>query len=227
MTTRLHTIAARLIALLEHKAHERGAPVDVFATAYTENVYREAITGTALSYWREGSRGNFFTRMNMHIKFGLNDAWNAAAASLGIDPTEYSEADAAEIARIVDTEKSFVGGLLDYLDLLANTPGASLQTAMPRLKMWGNRWSTVYNEALVWFGAKVRLQWVLGQAEHCVTCAALAGIVAWAQEWDQAGIYPGSHDLECKGFNCQCRLVQTTRRRSPKALDRIMRALSL
>ena len=122
-------------------------------------------------------------------------------------------------------EKTYVPGLFDYLDNLANTPGASLQSAVPRLQMWGNRWQGVYNEAVTYFGGKARFVWVLGPTEHCTTCAGLSGIVAWAKEWEMADIRPQSRRLECGGYRCQCQLLPSTRRRSPRALNRILAVL--
>lgn len=223
MTTR-QEIIARVIAMLEARAVALGAPPDALK-AYDARMYLDGFIGAASAFWRDGSRGGFLTRVNTLIKFGLTDAWNAGAAQVGVLPSDMEPEDLAVIAGIISEEKTYVPALLDYLDNLANTPGASLQTAIPRLEMWGNRWNDVYNQALAYFGGKTRLVWVLGPTEHCVTCSGLAGIVAWAKEWEAADIRPQSPRLACHGFRCQCRLVITERRRSPKALDRILNVL--
>jgi len=216
-------IVARIIAALERKAIAAGADPGCLK-AYNATSYLDGVIGAASAYWREGSRGNFNTRMNTLIKFGLNDAWNAGAAAIGVMPEEMEQADRDQVLSIIAEEKTHVGGLLDYIDQLANTPGASLQQALPRLNMWGNRWNDVYNQALTYFGAKARLQWVLGPTEHCGTCLHLSGVVAWASEWQTANIRPQSQRLICHGFNCQCQLVPVDRRRSPRALERILNA---
>ncbi len=51
-------------------------------------------------------------------------------------------------------------------------------------------------------------QWQLGATEkHCRDCARLNGQIHRASEWRSAGIRPQSPDLECGGWNCDCRLV--------------------
>lgn len=48
----------------------------------------------------------------------------------------------------------------------------------------------------------------------------LNGIVAYAREWNEYGIHPQSPPndlLECGGWRCQCRLVSTAKRVTPKA----------
>lgn len=51
-------------------------------------------------------------------------------------------------------------------------------------------------------------QWRLGMTErHCRDCSRLNGQIHRASEWRAAGIRPQSFQLECKGFNCDCRLV--------------------
>lgn len=220
----IRQVVMEIIALLEQEAVKLGAPPDALK-AYTESSYGDGIYDAAAAFWKEGSRGNFNTRMNALIKFGLNDAWKAGAKAAGVEPDEFEPEDDEQIAALIAEEKSHVSSLLDFLDGLANTPGASLQQAEYRLRMWVSRWHDVYTQALVWFGKKIKLVWVLGQAEHCTTCSALSGIVAWAREWEEADIRPQSDRLECHGYNCKCSLVETRRRRSPKALDRIRRIL--
>ncbi|MFQ5434614.1 MAG: phage portal protein [Anaerolineae bacterium] len=55
-----------------------------------------------------------------------------------------------------------------------------------------------------------RFIWVLGNTlEHCDDCLRLAKQVHTAEEWRRAGIQPQSPDLECGGWNCDCRLDPT------------------
>lgn len=52
--------------------------------------------------------------------------------------------------------------------------------------------------------------WRLGATEkHCRDCLNLDGQVHTASEWRAAGIQPQSPDLECGGWNCDCRLEST------------------
>lgn len=50
--------------------------------------------------------------------------------------------------------------------------------------------------------------WQFGATEkHCKDCARFNGQIHRASEWRAAGIRPQSPDLECGGFNCDCRLI--------------------
>lgn len=55
-----------------------------------------------------------------------------------------------------------------------------------------------------------RYIWRLGNTiHHCSDCATLDGQIHTAEEWRLAGIAPQSPDLECGGWNCDCRLDPT------------------
>lgn len=188
---------------------------------YTFERYRTEIFQAARLYWKEGVRGNFTTRMFGTIKFGLQAAFDQGASVVGVEPDDYEDADKQFIADIIAGEKSHVSGLLDFLDGLARSGIKNLSDADYRLEMWANRYPDVQGRAESHFGKRRRLQWVLGDAEHCETCLALSGIVAWAQEWEVSGIQPKSRKLACNGYHCACEFQETKRRRSPNALRRI------
>jgi hypothetical protein len=55
-----------------------------------------------------------------------------------------------------------------------------------------------------------RLKWVLGDNDNnCPSCIALAGQVHTKEQWEKAGLAPGSKKLHCKD-NCHCSFVPTT-----------------
>jgi hypothetical protein len=197
--------------------------VSAIKSAYTDTRYSREIYDAAAQFWKNGSRGGFTTRMNATIKFGLTSAFEQGADSVGVSKEDFEQADLDYLAEIISEEQSHVGDLLDYLDGLANDPQAKLSDANYRLDMWANRFTDVFHRAVIAFGKKTRLVWKLGATEkHCESCARLNNIVAWAQEWEQAQIAPQSQVLACHGYNCDCALEQTTKRRTPKALHRIM-----
>ena len=76
---------------------------------------------------------------------------------------------------------------------------------------------------------KQRMKWELGETEeHCETCAALNGIVAFAREWETLGVHPQdapNNKLECGGWQCGCTLTPTSQRRTSDAYGRIEEAL--
>lgn len=55
-------------------------------------------------------------------------------------------------------------------------------------------------------------EYVLGKtSRHCPSCKAASKQVHSAAEWYKAGIYPRSSDLECGGFNCDCKFKKATK----------------
>jgi hypothetical protein len=132
-----------------------------------------------------------------------------------------------QLQTFVEGEQGYVEQLSrDIID--AKIDEKPLDGLLSRVQLWANRWNDVYNAAQVTITAEFggKLQWHLGKTEqHCPSCAALDGIVAFATEWEASGVHPQgapNDALECGGWRCDCSLVQTDRRRSPRALDRIM-----
>ena len=61
--------------------------------------------------------------------------------------------------------------------------------------------------------------------EHCATCAALDGLVAYAVDWERSGVKPQNPPngaLECGGWRCDCSLVPTKERATNNAFDEIV-----
>jgi hypothetical protein len=135
--------------------------------------------------------------------------------------------DRAELKAIIDGEYDQVIKLAEaIMESRSGTLDEFRQKFRSRIDLWVNRYTDVIGRARVYFGGKTRLKWTLGKTEeHCETCAALNGIVAFASEWELAGIKPQSPPnemLACGGWNCDCSLEVTDQRRSPNALDTLM-----
>jgi len=116
-----------------------------------------------------------------------------------------------------------------YRDIVnARVDETSIVPLINRANLWAQRWVEAYNEALRLIALENgdRLIWQLGATEqHCTTCGALNGIVAFAKEWDELGVHPQGGPnalLECGGWKCDCSLSRTDQRRSPKAYDTIL-----
>ena len=116
-----------------------------------------------------------------------------------------------------------------YTDIVdARVDNTSIDPLIARASLWANRYNEAYNEAVALISSSRggKLIWQLGATEaHCSTCAALNGIVAYADEWELAGCYPQNAPngaLDCGGWRCDCALEQTTARRSRNAYNRIM-----
>jgi len=118
-----------------------------------------------------------------------------------------------------------------YTDIVdARVDKTSIEPLLARASLWANRYNEAYSEAVALIASKNggKLLWILGRTEqHCPTCSALNGIVAYANEWELAGVKPqGAPNaaLDCGGWRCDCTLIPTTERRTRNAFNRIMSA---
>jgi hypothetical protein len=216
-------VLTQLLSALEAEIVARGGKLDSIK-AYSADKYANDIIESARMYWKEGIRGNFTTRMNAIIKFGLRDAFDLGAADLGMTPEDYSTQEITVRDEIIAEEKSHVADLLDYIDGLANDPTATFDNSISRLELWGARFDDVRGRAVVLLGQDAKLEWHLGETEqHCRTCSRLDGVVKRASFWQTHGILPKAPPndmLECGGWKCDCTLEPTdkpvTRGRMPK-----------
>lgn len=137
--------------------------------------------------------------------------------------------DASQAA--VRDQQSYVDGF--YREIIdARVDGTPINPLLARASLWANRYNESYNDALLLIGSKEggNLVWRLGATEkHCSSCSSLNGIVARASEWESLDVHPqGAPNglLECGGWKCDCSLESTTQRRSPKAYESILNAVS-
>jgi hypothetical protein len=76
-------------------------------------------------------------------------------------------------------------------------------------EMWANkslRGAFQLGQASAAWNAPFR--WELGRTEeHCADCSRLNGQVHRMRDWRKRNLLPGSSDLECHGYNCDCKLV--------------------
>ena len=173
-----------------------------------------------------GNVGGEFTDVFANLISGqLKDAYTRAWKDEGGEGALPDYLDAA-YQEAVANQYSFVDQY--YRDIVdARIDKTSIEPLLVRAGMWANRWNQAYNDSvrLITLQNGGRLKWELGDAEHCSTCLALDGIVAYAKEWDTIGIKPQSDRLECHGYNCKCSLTQTDQRRTSDAYGKIEAAL--
>lgn len=192
--------------------------------------YTTALQGAVRDLYNGGSEYDFIDSLTAMIEAQLGRAWREGARDVGVEPDEFTADDDDHLQTIISSEYDHV---LDFAQAISDAAAAdqesgdnSLSALYSRADLWANRYTEVVNEAHIWFGQKERLEWQLGDTEKsCKTCSALDGIVAFGSEWEQAGLrpqQPPNSQLECEGWRCDCRLVPTDRRRSPRALDTLL-----
>lgn len=117
---------------------------------------------------------------------------------------------------ILDTVREDAPGAADRLRrrLLGGAVAAGIALAIGKVltrirNLWATSLDGAYSLGQTFNQADPWLQWQLGRTEkHCKDCLHLNGQIHRASEWQAAGIQPQSGDLECGGWNCDCRLVE-------------------
>ena len=89
------------------------------------------------------------------------------------------------------------------------TPAQAEDRRRSRAVMWAATLAGMYAFGQMWRQDDPWLQWQVGPTEHCKDCARLNGQVHRASEWRASGWQPQSTALECNGYRCQCRFLET------------------
>lgn len=108
------------------------------------------------------------------------------------------------IAVHLESVKGFANDL--YSGRYIDNPGA----ALTRIFLWTSMAAGVYALGQLRRRDNPRYQWRLNPLkDHCGSCVGLNGQVHTAQQWLNSGYIPQGSNLECRGFNCGCTLVET------------------
>ncbi len=222
--------AVRIIPNLREHLSARSRWLLYEPTEYkTYDYMLAAITGLVRGVYSGLVGGAFIDTMANLISGQLTQAYQQAFEDEGFTDFALPEYLAMSLEAAILTQYDYVDGF--YRDIVdARVDQTSIDPLLTRAGMWANRWTESYNEAvrLITVENGGRLMWQYGEAEHCETCRALNGIVAFAKEWDMLGVKPQNAPnnlIECGGWNCQCALVTTDKRRSPGAYGRIEAAI--
>jgi hypothetical protein len=216
--TAMRVVPALALNLSVHVRHVLAEP-----TPYkTYEFFLSAVEGLVSGVYNGLVGQDFVYAMDNLIEGQLRDAYIRAWVDDG-HFTELPDYLQESLDFMVEEQQSHVVDFWhDIID--ARVDGTSVAPLLRRAGMWANRWRDGYNEAVRQIALEEgkKLQWILGPTEHCSTCLALSQIVARASEWETSGFRPQGDMLVCGGFNCQCSLIPTDRRRSPDALTRLL-----
>lgn len=191
------------------------------AALKTEAYYNRALNSAVLEFYRgEMDAGEFIDEMIRLIEGQFRRAWNEGSRDVGVDPKDHTPEDDAILEEHINQETEHI---LDYAEAIekAKIDGAPVAPLQARVSLWANRYNEMVNAARMHFGAEREyLKWKLGATEeHCETCAALDGIVATAEAWEESGFHPQgapNDALECDGWYCDCRLEVTKEKPTDK-----------
>jgi len=202
----------------------------VVAYTKTYDYYSRTISGYVRDLYRgDIEEGDFVTQMSELIDAQLNRAWGEGMRENDLDPVEDMEPEwQSMLDEIILSEYNYVDNFAADI-VAARDEQLDWEPLLSRADLWSNRYNDVYNTSVVTTGNQ-KLIWILGATEeHCDNCAALNGIVAWAEEWEESGVVPQNPPnmyLSCGGWRCDCELIPTTARHTRNALDAIQQALS-
>ncbi len=174
--------------------------------------------------------GDWARGMAAAIETFLTEAWFEGMAQNEYQADEMTPEMQENLDGIIRDEKSFLPDLAAWISETVDRI-RPIDAAWPalhaRLDVWANRWLDVKNQAIrATSEPDAKEMWVMGNTEqHCETCSALNGLVAYVSEWETAGFRPQSPPnslLSCGGWRCDCSRVPTTKRRTKKVLDRLL-----
>lgn len=193
----------------------------------TVGTYFFTLRGLVLGvYTGEISEGDFKARAISLMTQQLNEAKNQAYENAGVEP--YGPAETF-VENVIQSETHYLVNF--YADIVdARQTQAGTDRLLQRCQLFANRYLDVYSGVLqiIYAAFGEKMVWILGDADHCSTCEALNGIVAYAKEWADLEVYtqrPPNSKLECGGWNCKCTLIPTTARKTRGAVGRILNAV--
>ena len=181
---------------------------------------------------------SFYGTMQSTITRRLTEAFYKGAAKCGIKPDELTAEEREIMQTLINSNMTYVSSfgadiVADREQFLADNPGkvlgprsfpAPLRALYGRVDLWVGRYNEAVQLGQVTACKDKKLEWVLGEAEHCSSCLKLAGKVKRASFWLSSGIIPrvaGAGYLECRGYRCQCSLNETEKPLSKGPLPRL------
>lgn len=133
---------------------------------------------------------------NMAYEDGLTDG--------GVSPRDKTDEDRETVRQLTREQSVFVTAFANSL----YRKGVSVGDLNRRASMWYNKSvAPFYRAGLRSANRNGMFEWALGPTEHCSDCLRLNGQRHRMKDWIRTGWVPQADKLECKGFNCQCKLT--------------------
>lgn len=117
--------------------------------------------------------------------------------------------DRQQYATLLVQQSLYVAGLGD---VLFKGDGISNVQAVGKGELWFNKSITPFYQAgLASADSNGLYEWQLGRTEkHCATCLTMNGQKHRLKSYISKGILPQSDQLDCGGWNCDCKLTKTS-----------------
>lgn len=184
--------------------------------------FKSSLNAVARALWKDQiDIFDFLNGIQSAISRGYEQAWQEGAAECFIRPEERTVEENNALVSFIYDANNYAFQLGEFIEANRESPWSVISN---RLSLWSNRYEQVKNKAKSMSCADQKLEWVLGDAEHCSTCLKLSGRVMRGSRWEELDIYPRdtrAGKLECRGFRCQCELVPTDKKITPGRLPRL------
>jgi hypothetical protein len=183
----------------------------------SEGDYARRVRGLAHGLWSGDIEPFAFVDGMVDLLFrNYEIAWREGAASVGVRPEERTLEESDRLRREILADQGRIMGYTDWIVTHSKALGFKYETVVNRTELWAKRYKSIVTLAQVTAGADRKMRWRFGQTEmHCNDCASYNGKVYRASVWHKYGAIPRSHNLECGGWLCDCRLDVTTAPATP------------
>jgi len=173
--------------------------------------YRDEIRTAAYGFWNGTfDYVDFIEQMKIAIRRQIPLAYYEGAAECGIARDEITFEEKMLIQSAVLEQDMFIGGFADYIFDHTKALGGKRDPIYNRVEVWVARYNEVRERAKSKACADQKAIWVYGDTvDHCRDCSNVVGRVYRISIWDKYGWIPGSKDLACGGWRCDCRREPT------------------
>lgn len=156
------------------------------------------------------NKRRFSTVMRAHLRRLGTEAFKDGLEDGGVSRDDMDDRDRAAVQEWLRIQSPYVTNFAKRVF----DDGLSEAQVAAHAEMWGNkslRDAFQLGQASAgWNGMYI---WRLGKTEeHCTDCQRLNGQIHRMRDWKKKGWLPGAEQLECHGYNCDCRLEVTGKR---------------
>jgi hypothetical protein len=150
----------------------------------------------------------FYDGMMRTIERGFNQAWNEGLKSVGMLPSETTDAERSRLKVEIFNETQYIDGLAQFIEANAKNMGGKLGTVLTRIEGWKAAYDRIQQLAATYAKDDPKMEWVVdAPKESCPDCQRLKGLVKRASYWREH-VIPKDWKLSCKS-GCLCELQQT------------------
>lgn len=188
-----------------------------------ERDYGLGIRAAARGLWSGAfDEFQFVDSMIATVTRGLNRAWIQGAAECGITEQELTAQERLARDERINEQFKHIFAFAQFItarrrELFGRGERAAARDqVMRRAALWSNEYDATRVVAAAMACGNKKQIWVLGVTEdHCPSCLKFNGRVYRYKVWADNGALPKSRLLCCRGYHCDCDLVDTGQRVTP------------